>query len=88
MHHLIAYTNKSLAYLLEHSGYEVFHMSPYPNNDKIFGQLGFDSSASTQYPILGVNHYSPRKSIRLYGEKNHRLTVPVISAALHVSLPT
>ena len=44
MHHLIAYTNKSLAYLLEHSGYEVVHMSPYPNNDKIFGQLGFDNS--------------------------------------------
>lgn len=39
MHHLIAYTKKSLAYLLEKNHYKVVHIDAYANDHNTFGQL-------------------------------------------------
>jgi len=39
MHHLIGYTKKSLAYLLEKNHYKVVHVDAYANDHNTFGQL-------------------------------------------------
>ena len=39
MHHLIAYTKRSLVYLLEANHFNVVHIGAYANDDDTFGQL-------------------------------------------------
>lgn len=56
MHHLIAYTRKSLAYLLQTSGFEVAEIAAYANDDGTFGQLVASKSlpARLYFRLSGV----------------------------------
>jgi len=61
-HHLIAYTKKSLSYLLEKNGFTIKQVKAYANNDKTFGQLIVEKSLKNNI-LFGLSKFLGRGSL-------------------------
>jgi 2-polyprenyl-3-methyl-5-hydroxy-6-metoxy-1,4-benzoquinol methylase len=62
MHHLIAYTQKSLKYLLKHCGFEIKHIGAHTEDEVLFGQLLATSSLLQRLAFV-VSRFTKRGSL-------------------------